>query len=83
MSLGNNFLNTFPREQPLSSDLTSGVLSLQQEAEPVSHVIVGGLLTPGGAAEARRRAKRPVAPISLLMGQKDEVDEDLYRKRKW
>lgn len=56
------------------------VASLQEEAEPVGHIVVGGKPTPGGAAEARRRAKRPVAPISLLM-QENRINRDkaLYR----
>lgn len=63
-------------------DLTLAVVSLQQEAEPVGHIVVGGKPTPRGAAEAGRRAKRPVAPISLLMEQNEiKPNKALHRNK--
>lgn len=50
--------------------VTSSIIRLQEEAEPIIHVIIGRKLTSGGASKARRRAKRPVAPIGLLTEQR-------------
>lgn len=51
-------------------DLTAAVIGLQQEAQPVGRVVVGGQLTPEGVAQAGRRAQRPVAALSILPGRK-------------
>lgn len=50
-------------------DLTLAVVGLHQEAEPVVHIVVVQL-TPEGVTEAGRRAKSPVARLSLLPERK-------------
>lgn len=55
---------------PNGCNLTSGIVGLQQEADPICHVVTSGEPTPGGAAEAGRRAEWLVAHISLLMEHK-------------
>lgn len=54
----------------LQNPVTSSVIGVQEEAEPVTHAIVGRELTSGGASEAGRGAKRPEAPIGLLTEQR-------------
>ena len=59
-------------------DLTWGVVSLHQEAEPIVHVVVRDQLTPVGVTQARGGAQRPVARLQLLEDRKQEVQKHLY-----